>query len=75
MHVVGGVSVRMLNLHQISRSAFGSGENHAAFANRLHRSAAGRCVIDPEMRPVFLQDGMEAMRAEMRCNRRGKLER
>src|SRR6202046_3656847 len=75
MHVVSGVPVGVLNFDQIPRSAFHPRENHASFADRLHRCSTRRGVVDPEMRPVFLQDGMEAMRAEMRCDWRGELER
>src|ERR1700722_1985855 len=75
MHVVSGVSVCVLNFNQVPRSTFQSGKNYAPFANRLHRSAGRRRIINAKVWTVFFQNRMQAMFAEMRRNRRSKLER
>ena len=75
MHVVGRVSIRVLNLDEVPCSAFHPRKDDAPVANRLHGRPSGCSVVDAEVRAIFLQDRMKAVRAEVRGNRRGIFER
>src|SRR3954471_5352943 len=62
--VGGQVAPAVLHLHHVAAPLVPAGGDHRAVGRHLDRRAHGSAVVDPVVRPVFVEDGVEAVEVE-----------
>src|SRR3954454_12188759 len=64
VEVGGEVAAAVLHLHHVATPLVPAGGDHRAVGRHLHRRAHGGAVVDPVVRPVFVENGVEAVEVE-----------